>query len=316
MSSTVKLHQTAFVETSEIGSGTEIMAFCYVSREAIIGSNCTICDHVVIEGDCTIGNGVTIKSGARLCNGVVLEDNVFIGSNVTFSEEPPPHNGQDSTISSEILVRHGATIGANATLLPRVTIGSYAIVGAGSVVTHNVPPYASVAGNPAQIIGYVQSSLSGQPATLPETADSSALGKHPTMVAGVCVYELPLIKDLRGNLSVGEFSRSVPFTPQRYFLVFDVPSSKVRGEHAHRKCHQFLICIKGSCSLVVDDGRHRQEILLDRPNKGVHLPPMVWGVQYKYSPDTVLLVFASDYYEAGDYIRDYDEFICLINAAA
>ena len=315
MTSPAKLHTTALVETNEIGSGTEIMAFCHIFQGAKIGCDCTLCDHVVVEDGGIIGNCVTIKPGVRVWGGVTLEDNVFIGSNVTFSDDLPRHNGQHPAISSGILVRRGATIGANATLLPGITIGVQAMVGAGSVVMHNVPSYAKVDGNPAQIIGYTQAGLPDQPSPMPETADSPALGRHATMVVGVHVYELPLIKDLRGNLSVGEFSRSVPFTPQRYFLVFDVPSGKVRGEHAHRQCHQFLVCIKGSCYVVADDGCHRQEILLDRPNKGVHLPPMVWGVQYKYSPDTVLLVFASDYYEADDYIRDYDEFVRLINAA-
>jgi UDP-2-acetamido-3-amino-2,3-dideoxy-glucuronate N-acetyltransferase len=182
------------------------------------------------------------------------------------------------------------------------------------VVTHDVPPYAKVVGNPARIIGYTHSHA--QSPSLNETSSSSiTLGSHATAVKGVNIYELPLVKDLRGNLSVGEFERSMPFTPKRYFLVFDVPSGKVRGEHAHKQCHQFLICIKGSCAVVADDGLHRQEMLLDRPNKGVHLPPMTWGVQYKYSTDAILLVFASDYYEASDYIRDYDQFADMVNAA-
>lgn len=144
------------------------------------------------------------------------------------------------------------------------------------MVTHDVPPYAKVVGNPARIIGYTHShaqsvSVSGT------RASSVALGGHGTAVKGVNVHEYPLEKDLRGNLSVGEFERSVPFPPQRYFLVFDVPNGKVRGEHAHKLCHQFLICIKGSCAVVADDGLHRQEIFLDCPNKGVYLPPMIWG---------------------------------------
>jgi dTDP-4-dehydrorhamnose 3,5-epimerase-like enzyme len=91
--------------------------------------------------------------------------------------------------------------------------------------------------------------------------------------------------------------------------VFDVPSSDVRGEHAHRKLHQFLVCVKGSCSLVVDDGNNREEIVLDSPSIGVHVPPMIWGVQYKYSPDAVLLVLASDTYDQNDYIRNYDDYL-------
>lgn len=111
---------------------------------------------------------------------------------------------------------------------------------------------------------------------------------------------------------MGEFSRDIPFEPKRYFLVFNVPSENTRGEHAHHKCHQFLICVRGSCAVVVDDGKSRCEVLLESPDMGVHLPPLTWGIQYKYSSDAVLLVFASEYYESSDYIRDYSEFSKLI----
>ena len=89
------------------------------------------------------------------------------------------------------------------------------------------------------------------------------------------------------------------------------PSKEIRGAHAHKRCHQFLICAKGSCSVVADDGENRQEFILNRPNFGVYLPPMVWGTQYKYSPDATLLVFASEYYDPDDYIRDYEVFVKL-----
>jgi hypothetical protein len=130
----------------------------------------------------------------------------------------------------------------------------------------------------------------------------------------VTLVELPHIADIRGNLTVGEFQRSVPFDARRYFIVFDVPSVETRGEHAHRECHQFLICARGKVSVVADDGSQREEFLLDRPGLGLYLPPMVWGIQYKYSPDAVLLVFASHYYDAADYIRDYGEFMALAAA--
>lgn len=125
-------------------------------------------------------------------------------------------------------------------------------------------------------------------------------------------FRLPLINDPRGSLSVGEFSKSIPFEAKRYFIVFDVPSSEVRGEHAHRECHQFLLCVKGSCSVIVDNGNGRQEFVLDKPNIGAYLPPMTWGVQFNYSSDAVLLVFASHYYDNEDYIRNYDEFLMLV----
>ena len=96
-------------------------------------------------------------------------------------------------------------------------------------------------------------------------------------------------------------------------MIYDVPSVEVRGEHAHREQHQFLVCLKGSCSVVLDDGKHRNEVLLASPQIGLYLPPMVWGIQYKYTPDAILLVLVSDVYDAEDYIRDYDLFLKEVN---
>ena len=96
-----------------------------------------------------------------------------------------------------------------------------------------------------------------------------------TQVAGVTLHRLPRVVDIRGSLTVGEFDRSIPFAVRRYFMVFDVPSMETRGEHAHRECHQFLICVRGSCAVVADDGRNRQEFRRDWPEVGVDLRPMV-----------------------------------------
>lgn len=310
------VHPAAICESPSIGEKTRVWAFTHILPDAKIGEDCNLCDHVFVENDVLIGDRVTIKCGVQIWDGITLEDDVFIGPNVTFTNDPFPRSKQYPDVFSKILVRRGASIGANATILPGVTIGIKAMVGAGSVVTHDVPPYAKVVGNPARIIGYTHSHGHAQSQLMNESETATVvLGKKLTVVKDVCVFELPLVKDLRGNLSVGEFERNVPFIPHRYFLVMGVPSGKVRGEHAHKKCHQFLICVKGSCSVVADDGLHREEILLDRPNRGLHLPPMTWGVQYKYSADAVLLVFASDYYDADDYIRDYDQFMEMINAA-
>jgi len=188
------------------------------------------------------------------------------------------------------------------------------MVGAGAVVTHDVPARAIVSGNPARIVGYVDTKRgAAAPATV-VPADESAI--RETSVDGVTVHRLPVFADLRGSLAVGEFPQHVPFAPKRYFIVFDVPGKDVRGEHAHRRCHQFLVCLRGSLSVVVDDGTSSEEIALDRPSIGLYLPPMIWAVQYRYSADALLLVFASDPYDAGDYIRDYDEFLSAIGGTA
>jgi UDP-2-acetamido-3-amino-2,3-dideoxy-glucuronate N-acetyltransferase len=128
-------------------------------------------------------------------------------------------------------------------------------------------------------------------------------------VRGVKLYELPHFVDFRGSLSFAEYPGRLPFLPRRYFLTYEVPNREVRGEHAHRRCHQFLVCVSGNCSVIVDDGQHRAETVLDRPNLGIHIPPMVWAVEYKHSPQSVLMVLASDVYDPADYIRDYDLFL-------
>jgi hypothetical protein len=133
-------------------------------------------------------------------------------------------------------------------------------------------------------------------------------------VPGVTLHKLKRVNDLRGDLCVGEFASLVPFVPRRYFLVFGVPSREVRGEHAHRRCHQFLVCVQGSVSVVVDDGSAREEVLLDAPDLGLHIPPMIWGTQSRYTPDAMLLVFASRRYEPSDYIRDYGRYQRLVKA--
>jgi hypothetical protein len=120
------------------------------------------------------------------------------------------------------------------------------------------------------------------------------------------------VVDMRGSITVGEVGREVPFKPERYFIIFDVPNQELRGAHAHRVCHQFLICVRGSSRILVDDGVNRREVILDRPEIGVYMPPMIWGTQYRYTVDAVLLVFASHHYDANDYIRSYDQFLELI----
>ena len=197
-------------------------------------------------------------------------------------------------------------------MLPGLRIGARAMVGAGAVVTHDVPARAIVSGNPARIVGYVDTQQTQHAAPPPAGQPALRAEVTPTSVRGATVHRLPLVADLRGSLSAGEFVAQIPFTPQRYFVVFDVPGKEVRGEHAHRQCHQFLVCVRGSLSVVLDDGSSSEEVALDAPNVGLYVPPMIWAVQYKYSSDAMLLVFASDHYDPADYIRDYDEFVRML----
>jgi UDP-2-acetamido-3-amino-2,3-dideoxy-glucuronate N-acetyltransferase len=136
----------------------------------------------------------------------------------------------------------------------------------------------------------------------------------PVGVRGVVLYRFLSVKDPRGDLTVGDLEGEFPFRPKRYFIVSGVPSGSIRGEHAHKQCHQFLICAYGQCSVTVDDGTSRREVVLDRPSMGIYVPPMIWGRQWQYSADAALLVFASERYDPDDYIREYDAFLSALHA--
>lgn len=148
-------HDKALVETKDVGEGTRIWAFTHILPGARIGSNCNICDHVFIENDVLVGNNVTIKCGVQLWDGVRIEDNVFIGPNATFTNDMFPRSKVYPEKFFQTVVKTGASIGANATLLPGITIGENAMVGAGAVVTKDVPAGALVVGNPAKIMRQV-----------------------------------------------------------------------------------------------------------------------------------------------------------------
>jgi acetyltransferase-like isoleucine patch superfamily enzyme/dTDP-4-dehydrorhamnose 3,5-epimerase-like enzyme len=299
----VFLHPQALCESASVGAGTRVWAFAHILSGAKVGRDCNICDGVFVENDVVVGDRVTVKCGVQLWDGVRLEDDVFVGPNATFTNDRFPRSRAHPERYPETIVRRGASIGANATILPGLEIGANAMVGAGAVVTRSVPNNAIVKGNPARIAGYVGAGSDRSP-DLADEVDAVAASR----VDGVQVIRFPRITDMRGSLLATTYSDDLPFTPQRHFLVFDVPSIEVRGEHAHRSCHQFLTCVSGSVRVLADDGRVRQEFLLDRPDVGIHIPPMIWGTQYEYTHGSVLLVLASHPYDSDDYIRTYEEF--------
>ena len=305
----VFIHPMSDVKSEHIGNRTRIWQFCVVLGGAVIGEDCNICAQCLIENDVIIGNRVTVKSGVQLWDGLRIGNDVFIGPNASFTNDRFPRSRQKPEKFLETTIHNSASIGAGAVILPGITIGSKAMVAAGAVVTRSVPPNAVVVGNPAKIVGYVDA---GHFTSTTEFSHKNNVGISDTNVTGVTLHRFPRVTDIRGSLTAGEFERTVPFPVKRYFMVFDVPSIETRGEHAHRECHQFLICVCGSCAVVADDGTNRQEFLLNGPDVGIHLPPMVWGIQYKYSRDAILMVFASHYYDSGDYIRDYSEFLRVV----
>jgi UDP-2-acetamido-3-amino-2,3-dideoxy-glucuronate N-acetyltransferase len=302
------IHPTSLVSTEKIGEKTKIWAFCNVLSGARIGDDCNINDHVFLENDVIVGNRVTIKCGVQLWDGIELEDDVFVGPNVTFSNDPFPRSKKHLKKYPKTLVKKGASIGSNATILPGIIIGLNSMVGAGAVVTKNVPPNAIVVGNPAKIKGYVNVK-----SIKPKVIQSNEEDDPPSLsVSRVKIQKLSKYEDIRGQISVGEYQRDVPFLIKRFFMVYKVPNEEVRGEHAHKKLHQFLICLSGSLSIIVDDGKNSAEIKMNPMEFGVHIKPKVWGVQYKFSEDAILLVFASEKYDPKDYIRNYEEFINYI----
>jgi UDP-2-acetamido-3-amino-2,3-dideoxy-glucuronate N-acetyltransferase len=300
------IHKTADVQTEEIGQGTRVWQFVVISAGVAIGENCNICSHCFIEEGVKIGHGVTIKSGVQLWAGIFVEDNVFIGPNVTFCNDKLPRSGQRNKKHETTIIEIGASIGAGAVILPGITVGRGSMIAAGAVVTKSVPPNAIVIGNPARISGYADSR------TLEIGEEATSSFRMEEANSDSYLIKLASFDDMRGKLVVGSFSSDIPFEVRRFFYIFDVPGEEVRGEHAHKNCHQALFCLKGRLHVTLDDGKSRLEFSLSSRNIGIHIPPMIWASQFRYSRDAVLLVLASRDYEADDYIRSYTDFLSLV----
>lgn len=292
------IHPQALVETEDVGPGTRVWAFAHLLPGAVVGRDCNICDGVFIEGDVVVGDRVTVKCGVQLWNGVSLEDDAFIGPNATFTNDPFPRSRQYPASFPRTIVRRGASIGANATLLPGITIGERAMVGAGAVVTRDVPPRAIVVGNPARIVGTVD-------------ADDNRMAAIDRRAAGfdaARLIEVPEISDERGSLTFGQFDAHIPFVPRRYFTIMDVPAGSRRGGHAHRTVEQFIVALRGRVAIALDDGVRTRNVVLDSPRTALYVPPMVWNDLGEMSPETVILCLASGEYDEAEYIRDRDTY--------
>lgn len=293
------IDRSARCEAESVGAGSRILAYVRVGPGTAIGESCTLHEHAVLLGAIKLEGDVTVQTGAQLTGRVHVEQGATIGASAVLA-------GEAAGKHDEIVVRRFASVGANATVLPGVVIGRRAVVEPGSVVAQNVPANAIVAGSPATIVSYVDSGHEEVPRDV--NVPSAIEGTRALRVRGVTLQRLAHAQDLRGSLMAAEFA-SLPFVPRRIFAAYNVPSESVRGAHAHRVCAQFLICTAGALSCLVDDGSSREEIRLASPDVGLHIPPMIWGTQWRYSNDAVLLVLASHPYDPADYIRDYEEFL-------
>jgi UDP-2-acetamido-3-amino-2,3-dideoxy-glucuronate N-acetyltransferase len=151
----MQIHPTADVQSDQIGEGTRIWQACVILPNAIIGRDCNINAHCLVEGGAIVGDRVTLKCGVYVWDGVELGDDVFVGPNATFTNDRSPRSKARPAAFSKTRVQAGASIGAAAVLVAPVTIGQYALIGAGAVVTRDVPPYALVVGHPARRVGWV-----------------------------------------------------------------------------------------------------------------------------------------------------------------
>jgi UDP-2-acetamido-3-amino-2,3-dideoxy-glucuronate N-acetyltransferase len=302
---TTSIHKSAICESTSVGSGTRIWAFVHILANAYIGEDCNICDFVFIENDVRIGDRVTIKSGVQIWDGIQIEDDVFIGPNVSFTNDKFPRSRQWLNENLSTKIRCGASIGAGATILPGITIGEKAMIGAGAVVTSSIPPFAIAVGNPAKVVGFSggeRSTIKLNPVSIVNQIENTILPN------GAERLSIKNFIDNRGELAVVEFSEFGQLNIRRSFFINAVPEGTARGNHAHRECTQILICLSGSLSVFVDDGSVKKVILLNSSRFALVIPPMMWSSQFNFSTDAVLAVFASHDYDEGDYISDYSEF--------
>jgi UDP-2-acetamido-3-amino-2,3-dideoxy-glucuronate N-acetyltransferase len=198
-------------------------------------------------------------------------------------------------VVGDATIGDGAILGEGARLAPGVRIGVEAVVRPGAVVVADVPALAEVAGDPAVVVSYRHDVAVQVPA-----GGASESG---------WAWSLPERRQDRGNLVVLEHGSDLPFVARRCLIVHGVPPGGHRGDHAHRTLDEVVVCVHGSCRVLLDDARGRREsVLLDRPGVAVRVPPYVWTSQYGHSPDAVLMVLSSAEFDYSDYITDYATF--------
>jgi acetyltransferase-like isoleucine patch superfamily enzyme/dTDP-4-dehydrorhamnose 3,5-epimerase-like enzyme len=304
------LHPDARCETQSVGSGTRIWAFAHVLPGARIGRECNICDGVFIENDVVLGDRVTVKCGVQLWDGVRVGDDVLIGPNATFTNDPFPRSRHYPEQFLETRIEQGASIGANATILPGLTIGRHAMVGAGAVVTHDVPPRALVVGNPARVVRYIDAERQPLPNRLYDLeAETPPPAKALPSLADCSLVPLPTHPDAeRGTLTALQVGDQLPFQPGRIFFLEGTPPGGRRGGHAHRASDELVVSLRGAITVRLWDGREDREFRLDSSSQGLYLPPMIWIDIYDFTSDSLTLAIASHAYDPADYLYDKEAY--------
>ena len=297
----VYVHPQGICESRNIGPGTRVWAFAHILPGASVGADCNICDHVFIENDVVIGDRVTIKCGVQLWDGVRLEDDVFVGPNATFTNDQYPRSKVRPSKFLNTTVRSGASIGANATILPGITIGEGALVAAGSVVTHDVSARVQVRGNPARPASFLDA----------KPIDASAFhgaSQPREQMLGAELRRLSCVADRTGSLVAIDLAREVPFVPRSFFALVESPEGSFRADHARIQCVQLMVLLSGEVTALVDNARERSAVRLSAPGDAILMPPGTWGGLLGFAPSTALAVFASEPDDPADFIRNYEEF--------
>jgi len=297
----VFVHPKGICESRNVGAGTRIWAFAHVMGGAIIGTDCNIGDCAYVENQVVIGHRVTIKNGAMIMDGTYLEDDVFIGSNVSFTNDRYPRSKSRPPEYPKTTIRRGASIGANVVILAGVTVGEDAMVGAGSVVTKDIPAHVVAFGNPARVTSFLNTEMITE-----DRFDTSVRAKQV-----LPEVELRRVKTVfnAGETSMdAELLSNLPFSPKRFLVLKGLQHGQLCSGQVHFQCSQLFMLLSGSITFLVDNGRARRSVKLCRLGDTILVPPRIWHSLIAATPETIVGVLASEPFDAADHIYDYREF--------
>lgn len=303
------IHPTARCDTSRVGSGSRIGSDSIVSRDGEIGSSCILGERVRISGQVTVGNRVHIDDGAHLTGPLVVGDDVRIGAEVSIGTS----GAAEARNRFVTEVGAGSIIGKNASIASGVAVALQALVEDGATVSTSVGSYMAFGkdGKHEYRSGFVP-----VPELVGDAVRASSASGTASKIPGVELIRFHEAVDSRGKLIAMEVDELLPFQAKRLFTVSSVPEGELRGIHAHRECHQFMIPVSGEVDVIVADGVKAERWVLDSPSIGLHIPPLVWGTQLNFSKNATILVLASDSYRPEDYIHHWGDFLRFKGASS